>query len=637
MTPSIAEYGIVLSKDVMVPMRDGIRLATDIYRPAREGEPLPGPFPTILCRTPYNKADRRYSELADFFTPRGYVTVLQDMRDRYRSEGNGNYFHTANAHEGPDGYDTVEWIAARPWSNGRIGAVGSSFAAVVQVQMALERPPHLTAIWPDVTPTNNYHHQAREGGAMQLHMFWALFVHAQDAQDIADDPAAQDKVWNDLRHMRQLIYQTPFQPGQTSLALVPNLEQALLAYYRRGAYDDFWDEERNNFERCFDRHADIPGTFSGGWFDPYVTAMTGYFAAMARQNSAPQRLIIGPWTHVGMRGDTSFAGDVDFGRAGVWGVRRYADEQLRYFDRWLKDEPTGVENDPPVRIFVMGGGTGRRTAEGKLDHGGRWRAENEWPLARAQYTPCYLYADGSLRAEPPQVADASLSYDFDPNHPVPTIGGNLCGIMELPDDGGNLDQMWRRFMSPVTQLRHIITTGPAHQKESPQVEGARPPYPLLADRPDVLVFQTEPLAEDIEVTGPITVKLWISSSAPDTDFTAKLVDVYPTNEDYPGGYHMNLTDSIIRVRYRDGWDREVFMEPGQVYPVQIKLHPTSNLFKAGHRIRVDVSSSNFPRLDVNPNTGEPVGRHTHTVIARNTVYCDRERPSHIVLPVIPQS
>jgi putative CocE/NonD family hydrolase len=293
MTGSTVEYGIVLAKDVPVAMHDGIRLATDIYRPAWEGEPLPGPFPAILCRTPYDKTDRRYTEIADFFTPRGYVTVLQDLRGRYRSEGTGQYFHTANPHEGMDGYDTVEWIAARPWSNGRVGAAGSSFAAVVQVQMALHRPPHLTAIWPDVTPTNNYHHQAREGGAMQLHMFWALFVHAQDAQELRADPAAQQQVWAGLRRMRALVEAMPFKPGQTPLALVPNLEQTLFDYYYRGAYDDYWQDERNDFERYFERHADIPGTFSGGWFDPYATAMTDYFAAMARQNRTPQRLVIG--------------------------------------------------------------------------------------------------------------------------------------------------------------------------------------------------------------------------------------------------------------------------------------------------------------------------------------------------------
>ena len=158
---------------------------------------------------------------------------------------------------------------------------------------------------------------------------------------------------------------------------------------------------------------------------------------------------------------------------------------------------------------------------------------------------------------------------------------------------------------------------------------------LLSERPDVLVFQTPPLDKDVELTGPVTVRLWISSSAVDTDFTARLLDIHPPSEDYPSGYHMNLTDSIIRARYREGWEKAVLMEPGEVYEVQIELFPTSNLFKAGHRIRLDISSSNFPRLDVNPNTGEPMGRHTHTVVAHNTVYLDREHPSQVELPVIP--
>ena len=185
-------------------------------------------------------------------------------------------------------------------------------------------------------------------------------------------------------------------------------------------------------------------------------------------------------------------------------------------------------------------------------------------------------------------------------------------------------------------MHSIIMDGAAHQKEEPGIVGAKPPYLPLAARPDVLVFQTPPLAEDIEVTGAMTVNLWISSSAIDTDFTAKLIDVYSSNEDYPAGYHMNLVDSIIRTRYREGWEEAKLMEPGEVYQVQIALPPTCNLFKAGHRIRVDISSSNFPRFDINPNTGEPMGRHTHTVVAQNTVYLDRNRPSHIVLPIVPR-
>jgi uncharacterized protein len=631
------EYGIVLAKDVMVAMRDGIRLATDVYRPARDGEPVEGRYPTILLRTPYDKTDRRYSEIADHFTPRGYAVVLQDLRDRYRSEGTGDYFHTVTAHTGEDGYDTVEWIAAQPWSNRRVGTVGSSYAAITQVRAALERPPHLTAIWPDVVPTNSFQNQSREGGAMQQHMFWALFIHAQDAQEIADEPAKQAEVWSDLRDLRQLFRSgPPWEPGQTSLRHVPPLEQALIDYSTRGTYDEYWRRTENDFTRYWERHADIPGTFSTGWYDPFSAADSEYFAAMARQNTTPQRLVIGPWSHVGMRGDATFCHDVDFGPASAWGVQRYFEEQLAFFARWLPDDATGQpDGEAPVRIFVMGGGSGRKTAAGKLDHGGRWREEWEWPLARAVATPYYLQPDGGLSTEEPDGEAEPRRFTFDPAHPVPTIGGLYCSVGELPAEGAGMEQAWARLLNPVLRLRDLLTPGPADQKESPAYFGSADPYPRLSERPDVLVFQTEPLAAAVEVTGPIKVHLWVSTSALDTDFTAKLVDVHPANDDYPDGYDMLLNDSVIRCRYREGFDREVPMEPGLVVPVTITLPPTSNLFDVGHRIRLDVSSSNWPRLDVNPNTGEPVGRHTNQVVAEQAVHADAEHPSHVVLPVIP--
>ena len=432
-------FQVALFKDLMIPMRDGVRLAADIYRPARAGEVLPGPFPALLVRTSYDKqAEWLIHEVADCFTPRGFVLVLQDLRGRHRSEGTGQYFHTVNETAGTDGYDTVEWIAAQPWSNGRVGAMGSSHLGLVQIHMALYRPPHLRAIWPDVSPTNSYAHQVRWGGAMQLHMFGALFLHAYDAQEIRDDPAARQQVLQGMERMGDWVRRTPFQPGGTPLAAVPNLEKTLLDYYRRGAYDEFWRLESNDFEQHFRRHADIPGTCSGGWYDPFAIATTRYYAVMARQNRSPQRLVMGPWTHGGMRAGVSF-------------------------------------------------------------------------------------------------------------------------------------------------------------------------------------------------------KLWISSTAPDTDFTVKLLDVYPPNPDYPEGYDLNLVDGILRVRYRNGFEKEESMGPGEVYAIELDLPPTSNCFKAGHRIRVDVSSSNFPRFDVNPNTGELSGRHTRSQPARNTVYLDAGRPSHLVLPVIPRS
>ncbi len=631
-------YGVALAKDVLVTMRDGIRLATDLYRPARDGELVEGRYPTILCRTPYDKTDRRYSEIADFFVPHGYSVVLQDIRDRYRSEGTREYFHSATPHEGEDGYDTVEWIAAQRWSNGRVGTVGSSYAGITQARMALERPPHLTAIWPDVHPTNVYENQSREGGAMQLHMFWALFIHAQDAQDIADDPGKQAEVWEDLRDLRKNFLATPYRRGQFSLRHTPTLEQQLIDYYTRGAYDEWWAKKENDFTRFWDDHADIPATFSTGWFDPFPKAMGDYYAAMVERNRAPQRIVIGPWSHVGMRGDATWTLDVDFGPESRWGVQRYFDEQLAFFERWLREDGDGAAGwtpgGKPVRIFVMGGGSGRRTAEGKLDHGGHWRDEDEWPLARAVPTTYFLHGDGSLDTAPPEAGAEPLGYTFDPAHPVPTIGGLYCAVGELPE-GDVMEPAWSRLLNPVLRLRNVLTPGTADQKESPEFFMSREPWPRLSDRPDVLVFQTEPLDEPVEVTGEVEVVLWIASSAPDTDFTAKLVDVHPANEDYPEGYDMLLGDSIIRCRYREGFEREVLMEPGTPYEVRIRIAPTCNLFDRGHRIRIDISSSNFPRLDLNPNTGEPIGRHTHQVTAEQTVFVDASRPSRVVLPVIP--
>ena len=257
--------------------------------------------------------------------------------------------------------------------------------------------------------------------------------------------------------------------------------------------------------------------------------------------------------------------------------------------------------------------------------------EDEWPLSRARMTRYYLRSNGDLALEKPGDGDAPASFTFDPQHPVPTVAGSVTGFYELVRLPEGIDES---YVSPRARMRSVVTSGGAHQKEEPGIIGARPPYPTLSERPDVLVFQTPALKDDVEITGPVTVSLWVSSTAVDTDFTARLVDVYPPSEDYPSGYHLNLTDSIIRARYRDGFEQEKLMEPGEVYEVVFPLTPVSNLFKSGHRIRVDISSSNFPRFDVNPNTGEPVGRHTRTLAARNTIHLSSDRPSHVVLPIV---
>ena len=239
-----------------------------------------------MCHTPYDKATKRYVEIADWFVPRGYAVVLVDMRDRYRSEGSGTYFHSATPHTGRDGYDIVEWIAAQPWSNGRVGTVGSSYAGQVQIRTALERPPHLTAIWPDVVTTNNYANCAREGGAMQGHMFWALFIHAQDAQEVLHDPAlAAARSGTTSGTCGSSTGRRPWRRGQTSLRLVPTLEQTLLDYYTRGAYDEWWARSECDYTAHFDRHADVPMTVSSGWFDPWAGPDADYWAAMTAQNA----------------------------------------------------------------------------------------------------------------------------------------------------------------------------------------------------------------------------------------------------------------------------------------------------------------------------------------------------------------
>ena len=373
--PPADPYGIVVSKDVMVPMRDGVRLAFDIFRPARDGDFVDGAFPTIMLHTPYDKTDKRYTEIADFFVPRGYNTVLVDLRDRYKSEASGVYYHAATPHTGRDGYDICEWIAAQPWSNGRIGTVGSSYGAITQVRTALEAPPHLTAIWPDVVPTNSFQNQCREGGAMQGHMFWALFIHAQDAQDVRDDPAKTEEVWENLRDLRQLFRATPWQRGQTALRHVPTLEESLIDYYTRGAYDEYWSRIEHDYTNYWEQHADIPGTFSTRLVRPVPGSRLRVLRRHGREERCAAAARDRPLEPRGMRGDSTFCHEVDFGPDSVWGVQRYFEEQLAYFSRWLPDDATGQpEGEAPVRIFVMGGGSGRMTAGGQ--------ARPRRPLAR---------------------------------------------------------------------------------------------------------------------------------------------------------------------------------------------------------------------------------------------------------------
>ena len=640
---------IVVSRDVMVPMRDGKRLATDIYRPAlANGDPASGPFPVILTRTSYDKSNRvmQVEPVGNFFAAHGYAVAIQDLRGRGESEDMGNYHHVANPAEGDDGYDTIEWLAAQPWSNGRVGMVGTSHSAVVQNAAALKSPPSLSAMWIDSAPTSGMDWQCRRGGAMAMQMFPALFVHAHDAPEIRDDPAAQARIEWGGRHMRNQLLSMPFKPGQTALSVVPNLEKILFRYYYNGVRDEFWSMETMENKTRWEQFADIPCVLSTGWYDLFTEEVTQQFAELTRLKKSPMKLIVGPWNHTAMRNGNSVVGEVEFGEAAAWGYPVYNRERLRWFDRWLKETPTGVEADPAVRIFVMGGGEGGMdnprlattglfgtglSAAGHLQHGGKWREEEAWPLSRAVQTPYYLHAAGWLSTAAPEEAEAGSQWTHDPERPVPTLGASVAPFLEwqpLPK-GISADYLITRG-----RMTTFVHDGPMHQRERPDMFGSREPYPLLAERPDVVVFQTEPLERPIEVTGPVRVHLWVSSDALDTDFTAKLVDVYPPSQEIPEGYHMNIVDSVLRARFREGFEYEKLMEPGQIYPITIVLPPTSNIFASGHRIRLDIASSSFPQFDVNPNTGEPLGRHTYTRRALNRVHHDSRRPSHVVLPVV---
>jgi putative CocE/NonD family hydrolase len=625
-------HGIVVSEDVMMPMADGVRLAADIYRPALpDGLPAPGRFPVILTRTSYDKSNpvMQVGPVARFFTPRGYVTVVQDLRGRGKSEGTGQYFHVANLREGLDGVDTLAWIASQPWCDGRVGMVGSSHSGIVQNVAALHSPPALKALWVDVCPTSAFDWEARTGGAQALQMFAALFLHGWDAQEIRDDRDARDVIESAVENMRLLLTQGPWKQGENPLRVVPHLEQILMRYQNNGIKDGWWMQEVLEHKAYFDRFADIPCVVSSGWYDPFAADVAGQYLALSRRLNSPQRLILGPWGHAAMRAGGTALVEVDFGGGADWGYRVYNSERLRWFDRWLKDIYTGVEADAPVHYFEMGGGLGGRTRRGHFQHGGGWRQSASWPPEGSTPTPFYLAGNGTLSRKPGNAAPVTWTHD--PDHPVPTLGGAVAGFLEwvrLPEG------MDANYVSPRARMRTVVPDGPMHQKERPELVGCRPPFPLLSERKDVKVFQTAPLEEDVVVAGPIEARIWLSSSAVDTDLTVKLVDVSPPTPSEPEGFHMLICDSIRRARFRQGYDREVLLNPGEPVEIAVELPPTANRFAKGHRIRVDIASSNFPRFDVNPGTGEPLGRHTGMVTAENTVYLDRLRPSRIILPVV---
>ncbi|WP_052460769.1 CocE/NonD family hydrolase [Microbacterium gorillae] len=568
---------LILEPDVRVPVQGRLTLATEVLRPRADGK-----YPAVLARTQYGKSifDVYASAFIDpiALAAAGIVVVAQDCRGTGRSEGVFRQFHD----EAADGADTIAWIAEQPWSDGRVTMVGGSYLATTQSLAATASPPALKGIVPSWGGSDFYDSFAYRGGALELGftLRWAMEAARADArrrtargEDVSEEfatlTAAVEDIWTTYA-------QVPLNAMPRDVSLMRNYGEWLEHPDR----DEYWQaiSPRDRYENFR-----VPTMQIGGWFDVRLAGNLENHIGLteragteyAREN---QRLVVGPWGHNPERSAVSEAnGDLHFGYyGGSPGAGDVGGRALAFLKSVLAEESVA---GPRVRIFVMGANV--------------WRDENEWPLARAVNTPYYLHAGGELSTEAPAEALPS-TFRYDPADPVPTVSGNT-----LLRDGG-------RYHGP---------------------RDRRP----IHDRPDVLVFRTEPLEHDVEVTGPVTVTLHVSTSALDTDFTAALLDIHPD------GKAVGMTDGILRLRYREGTDHQVLATPGEVYRIEIDLVATSNVFKAGHRIGVDVSSSNLPRFDRNPNNGGVIAEATEAdfVVADQTVFHDETRPSFITLPIVP--
>ena len=558
------KYEVTVERNAAAKMRDGVTLHADIYRPKADGK-----FPVLLVRTPYDKQGIMNFGLRA--AERGYVVIAQDVRGRFTSEGEWYPFKN----ESLDGYDTVEWAAALPYSNGKVGMFGGSYVGATQYLAAIAKPPHLAGICPTVTASNYHDGWTYQGGAFEqwFDESWSSGLALDTLRRRSEkglNPFEGSKV------LPLLSYPVLEGPSPTGVALY------FTDWLEHPNYDHYW--KTISIE---DHYADIqvPVLGVGAWYDiflggtlrNYVRLKTEAGTEAARHG---QRLEV---TVGGHAGGGRKIGAVDFGEK----LPKDDDEaMLRWYDWLLKGQANGVEKEKPVKIFVMGKN--------------EWREEDDWPLARAKSTRYYLHSAGAanglsgngvLNSAAPGEEKAD-QYIYDPGDAAPTIGGPLC-CQALPTGVGPQDQ--------------------------------RP----AEERHDVLVYTTAPFTKDTEVTGPVSLDLYVSTSAVDTDFTGKLVDVWPD------GFAENLTEGILRLRYRNSQEKPELANPGESYRITVDLWATSNVFLAGHKLRLEVSSSNFPRFDRNLNTGEEQARATRMIKATNVVYHDKAHPSAVILPVLP--
>jgi putative CocE/NonD family hydrolase len=583
-----APYEIVIDRAVLVPMRDGTRLAADVYRPA-----APGRYPALVERTPYNRAESVIlrTETPQFFARRGFVFVVQDVRGRFGSEGTWYPFVDDGWGKNRDGHDTIAWMAAQPWCNGKVATAGGSYAGQTQMLLAPTRPQALACCFVREAASDLTAQWCYRGGAFE----WAFNLDWVMRHGAAD-----------LRRQLDLL-QKAINADDSRFAGLPLSEGPLFGTPFRWLHDllanpddgEFWYPF--NFTSEYDR-IDVPMYHMAGWFDIFLagslrnfTGLQAHGRSRATRNS--QKLIVGPWTHGPTVHDPAFArhvGDMDFGPDAVLD---FNGEMLRWYDYWLNGAPTGVLDEPRVRYFLMGAN--------------EWRTADTWPPAGTSVQRWYLHGeksgsaeslnDGSLSTARPRGKQRPNAFRDNPARPVPTVGGNTlyCGKRTGATGEENPD--------------FSITAGPRDQRSI---------------EPLGLTYTSALLAADLDVVGPVTVSLFASSSCVDTDFVARLSDVFPD------GRSILVVDGILRARYRKSRTQPKLLRPKEVYRFEIDLWPTAWRFAAGHRLRLAVTSSNFPRFDRNLNTGEtPAFRHALKT-ATNTVYHDGDHPSHLNLPVL---
>ena len=542
---SKGQFDVLEQKAIMVPVRDGTKLAVDLYLPAKGGKAVEGKHPTLIERTPYNRTGS--ANVARWYAQRGYAVVLNDVRGRYMSEGKWRML----LDDPNDGFDIFQWIGKQPWSSGKVGTFGTSYPGGTQHAVACAQAPELACMIPVDSVSNTGIAGIRHMGAFELRfMNWAFTIGAPNAREALANPKLKAALTQNGKQMPQHLLRLPIQPGTTPLQHVPDYEAWLVEVMRHGDNDAYWKQPGYSVVDNVDRYKDIPVYHVTGWYDSWCRQNVMNWQALSKVKKS-QHLIVGPWTHGGQ--GQNKAGEVEFSASAALNFNEW---RLRWYDKWLKGIDNDVDKEGPVKIFVMGGGDGRKSPAGRLRHGGEWREEKAFPLERTQFTPFYLHGDGRLTKQKPEAKETPTTYRYDPDNPIPTIGGNLSSV------GG------------------ILEPGGFDQRARANTLFAKDQLPL-SERRDNLVFQTEPLQEDIEVTGPVVVHLFVSSSAVDTDFTAKLIDVYPPNPDYPFGFDLNIGDSIRRMRYRDSLEKAELMKPGTVYKVEIHLYPTSQRVRQG--------------------------------------------------------